>query len=205
MSYSLGAVTGGNKKRMPTSNNISFGSNSLGATIGNFGPRQAEPRYPSKKRHGKRKAMREPMPSNQYSWMNEITRPRPIGGFAQPMDYPERRLSPGRNMMSRDMRRARRNTMSDDMLGARPRRDDLDPEEIARGAKKAYQGGKKAHGLIRAGVRKLKGNDEGYRLEYSEGPKGGQEFMEHYRSYAHAEANAEKMRRKGWHAVVKPN
>jgi hypothetical protein len=108
----------------------------------------------------------------------------------------------------------RRRTLSDNMLGGpatgRPLKSKIaDIKKIERRSKTAYQeartaiqDARDAYGLIRAGIRSIRGNDEGYKLEYSE--KGGQVFVETFRSYQLARRAEEKLRKKGWTARIIP-
>lgn len=90
-----------------------------------------------------------------------------------------------------------RRTLADNMLVGRKN------VQAAVTSKDVYRGLKELHGLARAGVRKISGNEEGYRLEYSEAA-GSQVFTETYRSYLHARNAAQKMQKKGWKVKVIP-
>lgn len=80
-----------------------------------------------------------------------------------------------------------------------------DTERAAKSAyhhgKQMYHAGREAHGLIRSGVRRLRGNNEGHTITYSEG-KGGQEFTTHLRSHRAAKMEEAKLRKQGFRVRI---
>jgi hypothetical protein len=81
-------------------------------------------------------------------------------------------------------------------------------KDIARGVRQArsdYKQAKRGVESVRAKIRKLRGNDEGYSVTHSEGGRGGMEFTEHYRDYDIARRQADKYERKGMFGRVSKN